>query len=59
LGGVGVVPLGMIASALHSRWLAVVEMIAGLVLTFGAHFFSLFLASKIDRARGASLATID
>ncbi len=59
LGGVGVVPLGMIASALHSGWLAVVEMIAGLVLTFGAHFFSLFLVSKIDQARGASLATID
>lgn len=50
LAGVGVVPLGMIASALHSEWSPVVEIMVGLALTFGAHFFSLFLASKLDQA---------
>jgi hypothetical protein len=46
LVGVGVVPLGMIASALHSEWSPVIAMMVGLILTFGTHFFSLFAASR-------------
>jgi hypothetical protein len=49
LGGVGVVPLGIVASMLHADWLPVAEIVIGLVLTFASHFLGLFLASKMDQ----------
>ena len=49
MAGVGVVPLGMLAAALHGAWLEVVNFVVVVGLTFGTRFFALYLASKIDR----------
>lgn len=48
--GFGVVPLGMIAGGLHGEWDAVVQLVIGIVLTFGARGIAAWLAAKIDEA---------
>jgi hypothetical protein len=48
--GVGVVPLGIIAAALHGMWEPVAELVFGAVITYAARFFALYLAKKIDEA---------
>jgi hypothetical protein len=48
LGVVGVVPIGAIASALNSDWDMVGILVIGLVLTYGARSFGLFLASTLE-----------
>lgn len=48
LGIVGVVPLGIIAAALHSQWSLVAELVYGLVLTYGARLIALWLAAKVN-----------
>jgi len=50
MGGVGVVPLGVVAAALHSMWEPAAELIFGAVMTYAARAFSLYLAQKIDVA---------
>ena len=50
LGFVGVVPLGIIAAALHAEWTVVAELVFGLVLTYGARIIAFWLAVKVDRA---------
>ena len=49
MGLVGIVPLGMLASALHSDWLAVGQLAVGLILTYGARMTAVLLAVRIDR----------
>ena len=49
-GGVGVVPIGILAAIFHTDWQAVVTLILGLVLTFGARALAVWLAAMIDRA---------
>lgn len=49
LGVVGVVPLGILAAALHGIWYYAAELIYGLFLTFGARTFALYLMRKIER----------
>ena len=49
MGVVGIVPLGMLASAFHSDWLAVGQLALGLVLTYGARMTAVLLAARIDR----------
>ncbi len=46
---VGIVPLGMLASAFHSDWAAVGQLALGLFLTFGARMIAYMLAAWIDR----------
>lgn len=48
LGVVGVVPLGIIAAALHGIWYYVGELVFGLVLTYGARAFALFLMKTLE-----------
>src|SRR5262249_13546828 len=48
-GGVGVVPLGMIAGGLHGEWDVVGQLVLGIALTFGARAIALWLAVKIDQ----------
>ena len=50
LGIVGVVPLGIIAAALHGMWYYAAELIYGLVLTYGARTFAIYLMRKLERA---------
>ena len=47
LGGVGVVPIGMLASLLHREWLELGMLIGLTVLTFGSRFFALWLEGTI------------
>jgi hypothetical protein len=49
LGIVGVVPLGMIASAVNGVWFVVFDLAFGVAITYGARVFSLFLANSLDR----------
>jgi hypothetical protein len=46
LGIIGVVPLGIVASAFHSDWSAAVILIIGLLVTYGARAVALALAAK-------------
>lgn len=59
LAGVGVVPLGMLASAFHAVWPQVGDLALGLVLTFGARAIAFSLTQRIDRdeARVSSNST--
>ena len=50
LGFVGVVPLGIIAAAVHTEWVIVAELIFGLVLTYGTRLTAFWLAVKVDKA---------
>lgn len=45
LGGVGVIPLALIASAIHSEWASFLSVLIWLVLLFVVRAFALFLAS--------------
>jgi hypothetical protein len=50
LGIVGVIPLGIAAAGYKGLWFFVVELGFGLILTFAAYAFALYLAGKMDRA---------
>lgn len=50
LGGIGVVPLGIVAAALHGMWQQVAELVFGIVITFAARAFSRYLVQRIDAA---------
>ncbi len=49
LGIVGVVPLGIMASAFHADWSSVVALIVGLFVTYGARTLSFGLAASLER----------
>jgi hypothetical protein len=48
LAGVGIVPVGMLASAFHAVWPQVGDLALGLVLTFGARTIAILLAQRLD-----------
>jgi hypothetical protein len=48
LGGVGVVPIGMVACVFNGEWLTLTVLLIGTVLTILSRFISLRLAAKID-----------
>jgi hypothetical protein len=49
MGVVGIVPLGILASAFHSDWSSVGGLTLGLVLTYSARVIAFRLAARIDR----------
>jgi uncharacterized protein len=49
MGIVGVVPLGILASAVHADWPQVGDLALGLVVTFGARMVAVMLATWMDR----------
>jgi TPR repeat protein len=49
LAGVGIVPIGMLASAFHAVWPQVGDLALGLVFTFGARWTGAALAAGVDR----------
>jgi hypothetical protein len=55
---VGVVPVGMLASVLHSDWSTLFELVMGVVLTYSARSFSLFLGKKVDEARESQVRSL-
>jgi hypothetical protein len=46
---VGLVPLGIIAAALHGIWLYVGDLVGGVALTYGARVFAVFLMQTLER----------
>ena len=48
LAGVGVVPIGMLASAFHGSWSNVVGLLIGLILTYFSRFFALWIGEKYE-----------
>jgi hypothetical protein len=46
IGGIGVVPLGILAALFHGQWEQMFELIILIVLTFGCRFFSVWLDGK-------------
>ena len=46
IGGVGVVPLGILAALFHGQWERLFELIILVVLTFGCRAFSIWLDEK-------------
>jgi len=50
LAVVGIVPLGIVASAFHGDWVAVGYLTTGLVITFSARAIAYWLVAKVDRA---------
>jgi len=49
LGAVGIVPLGIIASAWNADWPAAVALIVTLFITYGSHMLGFRLAASLDR----------
>jgi hypothetical protein len=50
LGGVGVLPIGILAAIIHADWPAAGMLVAGAALTYGSRAMALWLASVQDRA---------
>jgi len=48
LAGIGVVPLGIIASLIHREWFLVGNLVLSLALTYGVRILGLWLAEKVD-----------
>jgi TPR repeat protein len=44
-GGVGVVPVAFLAALLHGEWLLLLNMVLGVVFTYGTRFLGIYLAS--------------
>lgn len=62
LAGIGVVPIGMLALAIHGEWELAGQLLFGLVLTFGTRAFAMYLSEKADREaaeRAAKVITIE
>ena len=54
LAGVGIVPIGILASTSNASWLQVGDLALGLVLTFGARMVVILLAQSLDRDEAGS-----
>jgi hypothetical protein len=48
LGGIGVVPIGMLACVFHGEWLSLTVLLVGTVLTYLARYLSLRIATRAD-----------
>jgi hypothetical protein len=49
MAGVGVVPIAMLASALHSEWWGVGGFVIGIVLIYGTRLFGVYLGTLCER----------
>jgi hypothetical protein len=48
LAGIGVVPIGMLASVINGEWGVMLNLLYGIVLTYGARSYAIYLAEKHD-----------
>jgi hypothetical protein len=54
LGGIGVVPIAMVACLFHGRWMQLIELVILAVLTFGSRAYALWMEQRdIDAAAAA------
>ncbi len=49
--GVGVLPVALLAALFHAEWSVLLELVFGIMLTFGTRVFGTWLISKAGRAR--------
>jgi len=54
MGGIGVVPIGMLAALFHGLWAALFELLFLTVLTFGSRILSQWLANSSDTKQSGS-----
>ena len=59
MGVVGIVPLGILASIFHADWTSTIFLAIGLVLTYGARSFAMWLAIKTDQEEPVVAARVD
>src|SRR5262249_7135038 len=59
IGVVGIAPLGILASIFHADWTSAIFLTIGLVLTYGARSFAMWLAIKTDQEESAVAARVD
>jgi hypothetical protein len=50
LFGVGVVPIGMVASLFKGEWMMLVTLVVGLAVTLGTRFFALWLRDRMQQS---------
>ncbi len=48
IGGIGVVPIAMLASIFNGEWSIFGQLVLLVVITFGVRFFSLYIAEKAE-----------
>jgi hypothetical protein len=48
--GIGVVPIAMLASLVHGSWTALLELVIGVILTFGCRIFAYWIVGTSDTA---------
>lgn len=48
IAGIGVIPLGLIASLLHGDWSSFFNIVLGVVMTYGTRALALHWATKLD-----------
>jgi len=51
MGGVGVVPVAIVACLWHGAWSVAVQLIVGIVLTFGVRVWSAYVGGKAESDR--------
>jgi hypothetical protein len=49
IAGIGVVPVGILAAAIHGTWNVVWELLILIALTFGTRIYALYLANRADQ----------
>ena len=59
IGGVGVVPVALLAAIFHAEWSVLWELVSGIVLTFGTRAFGAWLIYKAERAAEAERLLAD
>lgn len=50
MGGIGIVPIAVLATLFHAEWLWFAQIIFLLILTFGSRMLGLYLSEKADEA---------
>jgi hypothetical protein len=50
LVGIGILPLAIIAAAIHALWLTVADLLLCIVITYGTRMFAIYLAATLERA---------
>ncbi len=48
IGGVGVVPIAMLATLFSGEWSAFIELIVLVIVTFGTRFLAIYIAEKAE-----------
>jgi hypothetical protein len=59
IAGVGVIPLGFVAALLHANWSVLINIVIGVIFTYGARALAMYWAEKIDHPDDQSIDIIE